>query len=539
LLQNIDNGHLINAAGKEFLGGTTYVGITATLQNAVLSFEARGGPSWELCTIAGGNLVAVDDVGANIDPRLPTAYTSVDRTASASATLQEQSALQYASYSGGVTVDTGSSYSGVDYPVGTPQAPVNNLADALDIAADKGFTVFFILGDITIDSGLDFTQISFVGESIDKSEFTVDPDANVTQCEFYEATIQGALDGECKIKECKIVDVNYISGVVELCILSGDIELGGGAEAYFLDCWAGTHLGTPPSIDIGGSGQSLVMQNFNGYIRWKNLSGASDQANASLNAGWVVLENTITGGYVTIIGTGIVEDYSTGGVVNFENLVNPHNISNHVWADPRAQLLYDIEGGRWKLESDQMIFYEDDNLTEVARFNLFDSAGNPTMENVYERQRVVDDSWMYPVCVMVNKGSITSGDISVVQTADDNRLVLAEETGSPGFDYSFFFTRVNTISDLEIQLNGFYNGNPAHNVKGITFNWSTCGWTYLTVDSDDFPSGVVDVQYNFTIPAPRSSYVSSEGHLFFGVRHESNGSAGHTFNIDELKLVEV
>lgn len=91
LLQNIDNSHLINAAGKEFLGGITYVGITATLQNAVLAFEARGGPAWELCIISGGNLVAVDGVGANIDPRLPTAFTSVDRSASSSATILVQS----------------------------------------------------------------------------------------------------------------------------------------------------------------------------------------------------------------------------------------------------------------------------------------------------------------------------------------------------------------------------------------------------------------------------------------------------------------
>lgn len=78
---------LVDAAGKEFLGGTTYVGITATLQNCVIAFQARGGPSWVLCTISGGNLVAVDSVGSNIDPRTPTAYVSVDRAASSSATI--------------------------------------------------------------------------------------------------------------------------------------------------------------------------------------------------------------------------------------------------------------------------------------------------------------------------------------------------------------------------------------------------------------------------------------------------------------------
>lgn len=50
--------------------------------------------------------------------------------------------------------------------------------------------------------------------------------------------------------------------------------------------------------------------------------------------------------------------------------------------------VYDIQFGRWKIVSNQMIFYKDDNTTEVARFNLFDDAGNPTMDAVFERTKV-------------------------------------------------------------------------------------------------------------------------------------------------------
>ena len=50
----------------------------------------------------------------------------------------------------------------------------------------------------------------------------------------------------------------------------------------------------------------------------------------------------------------------------------------------------DIEGGRWMIDegTNQMVFYADDNLTEVARFNLLDSGGSPASEDVYERTRV-------------------------------------------------------------------------------------------------------------------------------------------------------
>lgn len=50
--------------------------------------------------------------------------------------------------------------------------------------------------------------------------------------------------------------------------------------------------------------------------------------------------------------------------------------------------VYDIQFGRWRIVNDQMIFYKDDNATEVVRFNLFDDSGNPTMDAVFERVKV-------------------------------------------------------------------------------------------------------------------------------------------------------
>ncbi len=84
---------LVDAAGKEDLGGGTSVGITAILQDAQIAFEARVGPGWTLCTITGGNLVAVDSAGVPIDPRFATAYVTVDRASSSSATLSDQDSL--------------------------------------------------------------------------------------------------------------------------------------------------------------------------------------------------------------------------------------------------------------------------------------------------------------------------------------------------------------------------------------------------------------------------------------------------------------
>ena len=49
----------------------------------------------------------------------------------------------------------------------------------------------------------------------------------------------------------------------------------------------------------------------------------------------------------------------------------------------------DMMSGRWKVDTHtkQMIFFKDDNYTEVARYDLFDDQGVKTIASPYERRR--------------------------------------------------------------------------------------------------------------------------------------------------------
>jgi hypothetical protein len=66
-------------------------------------------------------------------------------------------------------------------------------------------------------------------------------------------------------------------------------------------------------------------------------------------------------------------------------------IPTAVWSEEdrgeKLDFVHDIEGGKWTIAGDQMIFFKSDNLTEIARFDLYDSDGNPTMSNVMRRDR--------------------------------------------------------------------------------------------------------------------------------------------------------
>ena len=279
--------------------------------------------------VSGGNLVAVDGVGASINAILPTVGTQVVRTSSSSATLQELADIQYSSFNGGVTIDLTSSYAGTIYPTGTPRQPVNNMVDALSIANVRGFTSFFVLGDATIDTGLDYSGKVFYGESQTKSTLNVSAAAQVTGCEFYDAEVTGTLDGGARLKGCLINTLNYVDGFIEQCVIQGTIKLGG--AAHFLDCWSGIAGASTPVIDFDLTSSSLALRNYSGGITLRNKNGGQS-VSLDISQGQVILESTVTNGLIEIRGIGKLTNNSAGtAVVDATNFLNPTSIADGIW----------------------------------------------------------------------------------------------------------------------------------------------------------------------------------------------------------------
>jgi hypothetical protein len=253
-------------------------------------------------------------------------------------TFAQQEEVEYASFNGGVTVDTTNGISGTLYPTGTPQQPVNNWTDALSIASTRGLTTFFVIGDTTISGALDFGRYVFVGESQTKSEITIDVDAQVDGCEFYDATVVGTLDGDVKVQNCTIRTLAYLNGIIEQCLLeTGTITLSGEAEAHFLDCWSGVSGASIPIIDMGDVGQSLSLRNYNGDIKLVNKH-CPCPISIDLNSGHIELDSTVTSGEITIRGIGRLTDNSTGNVnLHSDYLINPAILADAFWDEPKAE----------------------------------------------------------------------------------------------------------------------------------------------------------------------------------------------------------
>jgi hypothetical protein len=126
---------------------------------------------------------------------------------SSASTLAEYTKIMHSTLVGGVTIDVTSGHSGTNYPAGTSDAPVDNLADAKKIMATWGFETIFVgvggMGDalrendfttydlirsFLIDNGFD-TRVYAIGRALDKDpEFCIEVFRAVS---FIKMTIAG------------------------------------------------------------------------------------------------------------------------------------------------------------------------------------------------------------------------------------------------------------------------------------------------------------------------------------------------------------
>lgn len=302
-------------------------GLTGGTDNQFDSADSYAVHDWQLRKLVGGNLVAINSAGASISPVINSFGNSFDRTSSSSATLQELQDVQFSSFAGGVWVDFATGAAGTTFPQGTERQPVSNFADGLAIASARGFNTFYIRGDATIDSGLDYTDFVFIGQGQNLSTLTVSSAATVVNCSFQQAEVTGTLDGDSRLFGCIVSTLSFVSGVIENCILAaGTITLGGSAQAQLVNCASGVAGTGTPIINMGGSGQDLTMRNYSGGIKIENKTGA-DVVSLDLSSGQVILDDaTVTAGVIIVRGVGKLRSESgadiPSGAYNGTTIVN-------------------------------------------------------------------------------------------------------------------------------------------------------------------------------------------------------------------------
>lgn len=292
-------------------------------------------------------------------------------------TVAQLKEIEYASFNGGVSIDVTSSNSGTGktldgYLVGTPAAPVNNIDDAYLIAVERGFTTFYVVGDLHITAAIPALYgYTFIGAGKDRTVITLDALATVENCAYYDANVVGTLDGNSRLQNCVITNLIYVKGFIEQCVLSpGTIVLAGSEEAHFLDCWSGQPGTGTPVIDMGGSGQALSLRNYNGGIKLVNKSGP-ESVSVDLNSGQVKLDMAgITDGTLVFRGVGKVVDAATDEIVESGSYGSVVILNETVY----GRDIIDIRDAhynrrKWDEAANELTIYEKDKVTPKKVFN--------------------------------------------------------------------------------------------------------------------------------------------------------------------------
>lgn len=286
------------------IGGVTLAPVIEILEPYTVTFE----DGQYAVNVVGGNTNIADRVNIN----------QVSIRTSNSAGLQELTSLQAASYDGQmVAVSQSSSITGTIFPKGTRTFPVNNFADAKAIADARGFGGFIVMGAATLAAGEFISGYTFRGDNAITTMLTMEEAADTTNAVFENLYITGTLDGNNVFRDCRIGNVNYVSGVLYNCGVEGLITMNPGSILAITESSSGVAQTT---IDLGVSG-SLYVRGFSGTITLRNFAGGTDtfgrpaRVVLDMDQGEVIVDADVTG---TVLVRGIAKVTNNAG----ENVID-------------------------------------------------------------------------------------------------------------------------------------------------------------------------------------------------------------------------
>jgi len=365
------------------MGGVTYARKIEILEPYTVTFEDGS--------------YAVNLVGANSNVADRLNLNSVSVRAANSAGLVQIRQIETSSYNGEAVLDATNGSPGTGFPYGKLEKPVDTLADALTIASDRNLpTIRICCTGYTFEASDDISGMLIKGEYHDRTVLNLADGTTITNTHFYDVALTGYMGGQsCVVdKMCSLRSVTDLNANVYYSELSGTIKLAlSGSYRHWINCWSNRHT-SPPTLDFQETDQSLIMSDYSGNLKIANFTAG--KLLLFLNAGDVEITSTCTGGTIELHGTGVLLDNSDGTIVS-NYLTNPDNIADRVWDEAELehseegsfglalQNIRQIESGRWKIVSNQMIFYSDDGVTPLYTFDLKDSAGQPTEASPTER----------------------------------------------------------------------------------------------------------------------------------------------------------
>lgn len=296
------------------LGGIEYSRIIEIINGYTITFE--------------DGVYSVSLIGSNNNILDVANLNQVSVRANNSAGLINVSEVQVSAFDDGVTIDTTLGTAGTLYPIGTQAKPVNNITDALAIAAGRGFTNLYIIGNLTIPSGANISKFHIYGQgatlNVTQTTITLVSGATTNDTHYHECRITGYMPNESIFENCIISALTnahclYIRcGMIDGTALGYTIQqsssVGSGHASYWKECFSdeGEFI-----LDRNAGKVTTTLDGFSGNIRIKNQNGATaGLVRIHMQGGQVTLDSTCTTGTIKISGVCTVVNNSAGTTVD-------------------------------------------------------------------------------------------------------------------------------------------------------------------------------------------------------------------------------
>lgn len=206
-----------------------------------------------------------------------------------SAGLVQQEEVKHLAFNSGIWIDTVGGAPGVAYPLGTERYPVDNLPDALTILVARNFHTLNIIGNLTVLSGQDVSDLQIIGHNATRSVLTFNTSSIADNTEVINASVTGDLDNDVILRDCYITGLTVKSGFLFQCKIHGTLTLESSGSLQVLSCYSDEEL----TVDMGGSTNNVFMQDHHGELRLTNKTG-TNKAEIHISSGGIIVAASVT-----------------------------------------------------------------------------------------------------------------------------------------------------------------------------------------------------------------------------------------------------
>ena len=232
-------------------------------------------------------------------------------------------------YNDEIVIDVINGQSGILFPVGKGETPVNNLADALTLLSTYKISKIRIVGTLDVSGGEDISNIAFTAERSTGNYLSIT--SAITNNTYVDnlTCLNIVQNGTIRYTTSVLVNITDFDGGAKDCLLISNFNVVGNGSNYFTNCDRYvTDITNFCEIDI--SDKKINIIRGRGNYKITNKTSVNTTA-IDLVAGSLVVDSTCVSGTIAVGGLVDIIDNSGSGCNVIQRALSNDSISDVVW----------------------------------------------------------------------------------------------------------------------------------------------------------------------------------------------------------------